>query len=151
MHLTPSVIEDRLLRIRDRAKAGSRKSVPAKVQAYLRGEPARPTTGEAPGESTTERRRSCRVSVRSEIVIRRIGGFNFQVAMTDVSSGGCRVEMIEPCEIGDSVITRLPELEPLGSRVCWREGAVTGMEFLTPFHPAVFDALVARLPGLSPA
>jgi hypothetical protein len=69
--------------------------------------------------------------------------------MTDVSLGGCRVEMIESCEIGDSVITRLPDLEPLGSRVCWSEGTVTGMQFLTPFHPAVLDAVVARLPVLT--
>jgi hypothetical protein len=121
--------------------------VPAKVQAYLRGEPhpAALTPAEREG-SEEERRRFGRAPLRSEIVIRRIGGFNFHVALKDISSGGCRVEMIEPCAVGDAVITRLPELEPLGSCVCWSEGSTTGIEFLTVIHPAVFDALLARLP-----
>ena len=98
-----------------------------------------------------ERRRFPRATVHSEIVVRRIGGFNFQVAMSDLSSGGCRVEMIEPCALGDSVIARLPQLEPLGSRVSWCVGTKTGIEFQKAIHPAVFDALVSRLPGLAPA
>lgn len=147
MHLTSTIAEDRLLRIRHRARAAGGKAISSKVQAYLRGEAATPTAAhDVANGLTDERRSSARVPVWSEIVIRRIGGFNFQVAMADISSGGCRVEMVEPCEAGDSVITRLPKLEPLGSRVCWSDGRSTGLQFLTSIHPAVFDALVARLP-----
>jgi hypothetical protein len=53
--------------------------------------------------------------------------------------------MLEPTEVGDPVIARLPQLEPLGSRVCWAEGATTGMQFLTTIHPAVFDMLLTRI------
>jgi hypothetical protein len=147
MHSMTPVPERRLLRIRGRARAGSEKPVPPRIQAYLRGDacPAESIGGN--GDPTNdERRRFSRVSLPAEIVVRRIGGFNFQVALKDISSGGCRVEMIEPCGLGDSLIARLPELEPLGSRVCWAAGAVTGVQFLRPIHPAVFDALVARLP-----
>jgi hypothetical protein len=145
--MTTRVPERRLMRIRGRARAGSEKPVPAKVQAYLRGEPSPAIFTDNRTDGTNEeRRRFGRVSLPSEIIVRRIGGFNFQVALKDISSGGCRVEMVEPCELGDPVIARLPELEPLGSRVCWGEGTITGVQFLRPIHPAVFDALLARMP-----
>jgi hypothetical protein len=145
--MTTQVPERRLLRIRGRARAGSEKPVSPNVQAYLRGEPGPAIARDGKADGTDEeRRRFSRVSVPSEIVVRRIGGFNFQVSLKDISSGGCRVEMIEPCQLGDPLIARLPELEPLGSRVCWGDGTITGVEFLRPIHPAVFDALLARMP-----
>jgi hypothetical protein len=141
--------ERRLLRVRGRARATSERPIPAKVQAYLSGQPSQVSAGddlvEAPDGA--ERRRTGRVPVNSNIVVRRLGGFNFEVALRDISSGGCRVEMIEPSEVGDPVIARLPQLEPLGSRVCWAEGITTGVQFLTNLHPAVFDALLTRLPA----
>jgi hypothetical protein len=92
-----------------------------------------------------ERRRCDRVEVRSEILVRRLGAFNFNLALKDISASGCRVEMMEPAAVGDPVIARLPQLEPLGSRVCWAEGTTTGLQFLTTMHPAVFDMLLTRL------
>jgi hypothetical protein len=53
--------------------------------------------------------------------------------------------MMEPAEIGDPVIARMPQLEPLGSRVSWAEGKVAGVQFLKTMHPAVFDMLLSRL------
>jgi hypothetical protein len=148
MHLTTPIPEQRLLRIRGRARAGSEPPISAKVQAYLRGEPSMvPPASERLDEGKEERRRYYRVALHSEIVVRRVGGFNFQVAMKDVSSGGCRVEMIEPCGTGDTLIARFPELEPLGSRVCWSSGSITGVQFSTAIHPAVLQALLARLPA----
>ena len=138
--------ERRLARIRGRARANSQKAVPP--QPYLAG-----TTTVAKceadwaitAERKDERRRSARVALESEVLVRRLGGFNFNVALKDISTGGCRVEMIEPAVAGDPVIARLPQLEPLGSRVCWAEGKTTGMQFLTTIHPAVFDMLLIRL------
>jgi len=151
MHMTNDIPERRLLRIRGRARAGSERPVPPKVQAYLRGETsASQTSADDSPCPDDERRRFSRVSLSYEMIVRRVGGFNFQVAVKDISSGGCRVEMLEPCELGDPVIARLPELEPLGSRVCWGEGITTGIQFLTTIHPAVFDALLARLPTSEP-
>jgi hypothetical protein len=149
MHLTNRTPDERLLRIRARAR--SERSVPAKVEAYLRGETSPwATTEPSPDDCNEEKRRFNRAAVASEIVVRRIGGFNFHVTVKDISSGGCRIEMLEPCEIGDQVIARLPELEPLGSRVRWGQGATTGIQFLTTIHPAVLDALLSRLPNAKP-
>lgn len=91
------------------------------------------------------RRRSPRVSVADEVGIRRIGSFNFQAKLQDVSSGGCRVELIEAYDVGDRVVARFPQLEPLGARVRWAMGSTAGVEFLTTIHPAVFDSLLLRL------
>ena len=88
-----------------------------------------------------------RVALNSNILVRRLGGFNFNVALRDISSGGCRVEMLEPCEVGDPVIARLPQLEPLGSRVCWARAPPPAIQFLTSLHPAVFDAAADEVIG----
>lgn len=147
MSLNP-VTQRRLLRVRGRARASSERPIPARVQAYLNGQPLRPKSDkpvEAPDGA--ERRNSNRITLDSNIIVRRVGGFNFEVALRDVSTGGCRVELLEPAEAGDPVIARFPQLEPLGSRVCWSQGTITGVQFLTNIHPAVFDALLTRLPA----
>jgi hypothetical protein len=134
----------RLQRISGRAREESATFLSETVQAYLAGEPA-PAAEPAVSEDSDERRRWGRVASGGEVIVRRLGGFNFQVALHDVSAGGCRVEMLEPSEPGDNVITRLPQLEPLGSTVCWADGTMTGIKFLTTIHPAVFDMVVTRL------
>ena len=147
MHLS-TVTRHRLTRIKSRAIAESQAPLPPKVQAYLTGAPVEPEGGsEIPAEVPEggERRRFGRVTLAANVLVRRLGGFNFEVAVGDISAGGCRVVLLEPCEVGDPVITRLPQIEPLGSRVRWARGTTTGLEFLTTLHPAVFDSLLARL------
>ena len=146
MSVNPAA-QRRLLRVRGRAKAASQKPIPPRVQAYLSGQPALAAvedTVDVPDGG--ERRRSGRVVLDSNILVRRLGSFNFEVALRDVSTGGCRVQLLEPSAVGDPVIARFPQLEPLGSRVCWAKGTTTGVQFLTSIHPAVFDSLLTRLP-----
>jgi len=91
-------------------------------------------------------RRGCgRVEVASSIVLRPIGSFTHQVRIEDVSTAGCRVELVEEVELGEPVITRFPQLEPLVGAVRWKKGALAGLEFSRMMHPAVLDALVTRL------
>jgi PilZ domain len=137
----------RLQSIRKRAAAGSQQPIPAAVQSYLAGMPAASAGASAlPEASADERRRFARVEAKSEVAMRRIGGFNFQAPLSNLSPGGCNVELVEEAEAGESAIARFPQLEPLGSRICWTKGRTTGLEFLTPIHPAVFDLVVSRLP-----
>ena len=149
MRLTTPVPERRLLRIKGRALADGEKRLSARVQAYLDGQPAETEAADLSSDcdGDDERRRFSRVDLAAEVLVRRVGGLNFQVAIRDISSGGCKIELLEPCEVGDPVITRLPQLEPLGSRVCWSEGTTAGVQFLTVIHPAVLESLLARLPG----
>ena len=105
-----------------------------------------PTIAEASVPAVEHERRSLdRVAMTGEVIVRRIGGFNFEVALRDMSAHGCQVELVEACEAGDAIIARFPQLEPLGSRVCWTRGTTTGIEFQTKIHPAVFEHLLSRL------
>ena len=97
-------------------------------------------------ELLLDRRSVDRVGVASTINVRPIGGFNHQVRIDDVSTAGCRVELIEETELGEPLIARFPQLEPLVGEVRWKDGATAGLEFSRLMHPAVLDALVARLP-----
>ena len=96
-------------------------------------------------ELLLDRRRCERVGVVSAITVRPIGGFNHQVRVEDMSTAGCRVELVEEIELGEPLITRLPQLEPLVGLVRWKHHATAGLEFSRRMHPAVLDALVTRL------
>jgi len=135
----------RLQRINDRAREGNQALLSESTQAYLAGEPREAAPEPAGNMDGDERRRWDRVTSGGDILIRRLGGFNFQVALEDFSAGGCRIEMIEASEPGDSIIARLPQLEPLGAEVCWAEGTTVGIRFANAIHPAVFDMVVTRL------
>src|SRR5437588_9140743 len=104
----------RLARIRGRAHASAQKMVPANVRAYLNREPIAVAAADMPPrtDGEVERRRSGRVAMASEVLVRRLGGFNFNVALKDISSGGCRVERIDPWEDGDPVVARSTQLAP---------------------------------------
>jgi hypothetical protein len=91
-------------------------------------------------------RRCCeRVGVASSIRLRPIGGFNHEVELADLSTAGCRVGLVEEVELGEPLIARFPQLEPLVGEVRWKAGAVAGLEFSRRMHPAVLAALVTRL------
>jgi hypothetical protein len=81
----------------------------------------------------------------SRVVVRPIGGFNCEVRLDDASAAGCRVEMVESVDVGESLIARFPQLEPLVAKVCWTKKTTAGLHFSKSIHPAVFDALLTRL------
>lgn len=146
MHLIPDPAGRRLRRIAGRARANRDKVAPppaARVSApALKMAEACLLSGSA---AVAERRCSGRIAMNDEVIVRRLGGFNFEVALRDLSPGGCRVEMLEPSEVGDPAVARLPKLEPLGAQVCWAEGTTTGLKFHATIHPAVFDHLLSRM------
>ena len=91
------------------------------------------------------RRGNQRVAAASEISLRRLGSFPFQVVLGDVSASGCKIEMVEFVEVDDHVVARFPGLEPVGARVTWADSRWAGLDFDRPMHPAVFEALLPRL------
>lgn len=128
---------DRLVDIARRAKASAEQSVPSES-----GPTGRATLASQAIESC--RRRGARIKASAEVRVKRRGRHGFEAALRDVSAAGCSVDLIEACQDGEHVITRFPQLQPLGARVCWTAGTTVGLEFGTPFHPAVFDALLSR-------
>ena len=148
VHMSDRALKYRLGSIRQRAIKSSKQPLNETGSGLSRRPGAGLCCADGGRDRPTRRAAAgCRVPLNSEVTVRRIGGFNFQVALSNVSAGGCNVEMLEAAEVGDGVITRFPQLEPLGSRICWNDGRTTEVEFLTRLHPAVLDLLVSRLPG----
>ena len=65
------------------------------------------------------------------------------VAVTDLSTGGCGIEVSFELEQGARVWLRMPGLENLPARVAWAEGNRAGLAFDHPLHPAVVQHLVS--------
>jgi hypothetical protein len=143
MRLNNQQTHSRRRRIAAAARADHAAKTP--VAEYAPPTPVDVSAETLPAGIAHERRGLGRVPMQSEIIVRRIGGFNFEVGLRDMSAHGCQIELIEACEVGDAIIARFPQLEPLGSRVCWTRGTTTGIEFQTKIHPAVFDHLLGRL------
>ena len=152
MYLDMHIAGQRLARLRDRARTSAGRedrhrrtpASPWELSATIEVPPA----AEAPDDEAMvlDRRRSSRSAVRGpDLLVRRIGGFNFQAGLRDLSTDGCQIELIEECEVGEDLIARFPQLEPLGAWVRWTLGPTCGIEFMRSIHPAVFKFLLKRL------
>lgn len=96
-------------------------------------------------ELLLDRRSSERIALHATVTVRPVGGFSHEVALHDLSASGCRVELVEACEPGDLLFTRLPQIEALFGTLRWVAGPSGGVEFARQMHPAVLDAVAARL------
>lgn len=148
--------QERLVTVKRRARKSALRrpggtDAPPSIQVSLSARVPQPEVI-ADEALTLDRRSAARWSVPGfQLLVRRIGGFSFDLELENVSTSGCRVEMVEECATGEDVITRFPQLEPLGGWVRWTLGTTAGVEFIRPIHPAVFDALLARLGTGDPA
>jgi len=92
-------------------------------------------------------RRSARIELAADVVLRRIGRSSFRVAATDASPDGCKVQLVERPSEGERVLVKFDGIEPLEAEVCWIDGFTAGLHYVRPMHPAVFELLVERLKG----
>ena len=95
-------------------------------------------------------RRSERVSIDAQVMVRRLGRMNYRARIFDLSPDGCKAEMLERAHAGEQVLVRFGGLEPLAAEVCWVEGPSAGLRFQRALHPAVFDLLLERLRRTTP-
>jgi hypothetical protein len=86
-----------------------------------------------------------RIAVPGEISLRAAGKIPYRVRVLDLSTDGCRVELVELPRVGDAMRVKFDGLELLEAEVCWVEGYTAGLRFEHAIHPAVLDLLVARL------
>jgi hypothetical protein len=89
-------------------------------------------------------RRSERIEIHAQVVLRRRSHLPYQVPLLDFSTHGCKVEYVERPEVGELVRLKVEGLEALEAEVCWVEPPVAGIRFLGPIHSAVFAMLVER-------
>lgn len=62
-----------------------------------------------------------------------------RVTVTDLSTGGCGIELAIHVEPDARVWLKLPGLESLPARVAWTADGRAGLAFDHPLHPAVVD------------
>ncbi len=103
---------------------------------------AEPVEGKTP---VRQPRRHERVSIEGDVSMRRSGKHNFHVHIYDLSPEGCKAEFIERPLINEKLWIKFAGLEALEGDVRWIADAKAGVQFTRPFHPAVFDMLIARL------
>lgn len=96
-------------------------------------------------ELLLDRRGCARAMLNSTITLRPVGGVNHEVTLHDLSVDGCRVEVVETPDLGERLIARFPQLEPLIGELKWCDGPTAGLQFTTRIHPAVFYDLLMRL------
>lgn len=104
----------------------------------------RSDTGRPPSRAPWPRR-SGRIAVDADVVLRRSGQNNYRVRVFDISPHGCKVEFVERPKLDERAWVKFDGLEALEALVCWVNGFDAGMEFEKPIHPAVFELLLDRL------
>lgn len=86
-----------------------------------------------------------RLAVAAEVAVRRRSDLRYRVNLIDLSSEGCRIELVERAKPGDLMFISLPGLSTIEAEACWVDGFVTGVRFKTPLHPSVFDMIAQRM------
>jgi hypothetical protein len=119
--------------------------IEADVRWYRGGKAGLVFRAEPAPEAHCQPRVDERVSLTAEVRLRRLGKANFRVGLFDVSPHGCKVELVERPALGEHLLVKFAELEPLQAEVCWVEDFCAGLRFVKPMHPAVFELLVERL------
>ena len=95
--------------------------------------------------SIEEPRRAERVPLQCEVGFRRHGDARYRIDLIDFSPAGCCITPPIKVEVGDAVFLRFSHIEAVHGRVAWTEEWKVGVKFDKPFHPAVFDSVVAEL------
>ena len=90
-------------------------------------------------------RRAARAEVPSMIGLKLLGRNTFRVRIFDLSTDGCKVELVERPSVGDIMLVKFDGLEAVDAEVAWVEGHIAGLKFVNPIHPAVLDLLLQRL------
>ncbi|MCY7338537.1 MAG: PilZ domain-containing protein [Sphingomonas bacterium] len=90
-------------------------------------------------------RQADRIAIDAEILLRRSFQPRWLVRITDFSTHGCRVDLVERLQQGARLFVSLPGIETLESNAAWVDDFVAGVAFVHPLHPSVFDMLATRM------
>jgi hypothetical protein len=90
-------------------------------------------------------RRAERLALTGEALLRTSGRKGYRVRVFDASPLGCSCEFIDRPKIADRVWVKFDGVEALEAEVTWIEESKSGVKFIRPMHPAVFDMLSHRL------
>ena len=126
-----------------------RGSIPAEVRWFNDGRAGLDFSPSIKGSRKQIPRRTSRVVVTAEIGLRSRGRNNYRVRVFDLSTDGCKVELVQRPSVGDRMSVKFEGLEMLEADVCWVEGHRAGLMFDNRIHPAVLDLLLRRLGAIA--
>jgi hypothetical protein len=119
--------------------------IPAEVRWYHEGKAG---LDFEPAERASRKRvdrRTARIDVPGEVGLRSVGRNGYRVRVFDLSTDGCKIELVERPNVGDQMLVKFDGIEVLNADVCWVEGPAAGLMFENRLHPAVLDLLLQRL------
>src|SRR6266496_988149 len=122
-----------------------RGSIRAVVRWYRSGKAGLDFEAAFERPKTMVERGANRNEVMGEISLRAAGRNSYRVRVLDLSTDGCKVELVDVPRIGDRMRVKFEGLELLEAEVCWIEGHTAGLKFEHHMHPAVLDLLTTRL------
>ena len=105
-------------------------------------------TMRAPTPPSLEGRRALRKQVIIAAHLREHGGSRLDVEVHDLSRTGFRIDCVYNVAEGARVYLTLPSFSAMEAIVAWRDKSGFGCKFVQPLHPAVFDMIARRHPGL---
>jgi len=122
-----------------------RGSIPAEVCWYTDGRAGLDFEPAIQASRKQVERGSLRVDVTAEIGLRVLGRNSYRAKVQDLSTDGCKVEVVERPNLGDTMSIKFDGLEVMEADVAWLEGHVAGLKFKNRIHPAVLDLLLRRI------
>lgn len=124
-----------------------RGSIDAEVRWYRDGKAGLVFDPVEPAEEPRARveRHAARTPVPGEVTLRGVGRSSYRVRVLDLSTDGCKVELVERPSVGDRMLVKFDGIEVLDADVAWVEGYGAGLKFANRIHPAVLDLLLKRL------
>lgn len=122
-----------------------RGSIPAEVRWYSKGRAGLDFTLTTEATKKVIERRTDRMPIGADVKLRTLGRNNYHVRVLDLSTDGCRVELVERPSVGDNVSVKFEGLDTLEADVRWVEDHMAGLLFKNRIHPAVLDLLLRRL------
>ena len=122
-----------------------RGSIPAEVRWYSDGRAGLDFTPSLKATRKQQPRRTSRVELVADIALRARGRNTYRTRVLDLSTDGCKVELVELPHVGESMSVKFDGLEALEADVCWVEKHEAGLMFRNRVHPAVLELLLLRL------
>jgi hypothetical protein len=92
-------------------------------------------------------RKAPRRIVNLAAALRDEGAVTSAARVSDISTGGCRIEAENPLPEGTQIWLKVPGLETKRSRIVWADGRICGCEFEIPLHPGEIEILTPRRPS----
>ena len=117
-------------------------SLANRAEFAIKGDMRQPTSHELDG------RRALRKMVIIPAHLREHGGSRLEVEVQDLSCTGFRIDCVYNIAEGARVYLTLPSFSAMEAIVAWRDKSGFGCKFIQPLHPAVFDMIARRHPGL---